>query len=281
MKVYFLDIDDCLIKTSRLTDKHQEVVFGEFEKFNIRNAREITQEISNSFNLLFDHHQGKSLIKNEKKILEEFMEEMKTVEKPIIEKFGEVKKWSREVYIYLSAKKYGINLSNTILIDITNTLWNYTSQNASFYPDSLPFLRLLQKNKNPIYLITSSDCRLILDDKSGLFSYNPDYSRQLKLKRLSKFISLGIPKKNIFIADPYDKPNPWIFQEALNQAKKEMKTPFTSIMIGDSLKNDLLPAKTVGIERLVWLKRNSKEKMEKMSDGSWVINSLSQVSKIK
>lgn len=256
--VYFLDIDDCLISTSRLRLPHLKEVEKSLKNLKVTKAEEITKEFAASFSRLYSLHQGKKLSLSDQKLFDRWLDKVKDVEKPILEKYGQIKRWSREVGIYLAAQKYGIKLSNNDLIYITNNLWSKISQTASFYPDALPFLRSLQRNKIHFYLITSSDCRLILDDKTGLFRYKPDYSKKLKLARLAKFIKLGIPKENIFIADPYDKPNPWVFLEALNQAKKDVGVGFTSIMIGDSLKNDLLPAKRAGMEKVIWLKRGTQ-----------------------
>ncbi len=205
------------------------------------------------------------------------MQKMEDLEKPILEMFGEIKKWSREVYLYMAAQKHGIKLSNSDLIFLSNSLWKKITQNAKYYSDTIPFIGSLLSKQIHFYLISASDCRLTLDDKTGLFHYDPKYSQNLKLQRLSKLTDLGIPKENIFIADPYDKPNPWVFRQALNQAKKDVKGKFTSVMIGDSLKNDLLPAKVAGMDKFFWLKRNSAKVLTADNEETTVINSLLKI----
>lgn len=273
--VFFLDIDDCLIKTSRLLPVHLSTLKNSLNKLAIDHASEITEEFASSFNKLFDRHQGIKLDQSDLKLLSEWEVKARELEKPIIAKFGQIKKWSREVFIYLAALKFGVKISNTNLIYTTNHLWSNISQTATYYPDTLPFFKSLQDKKIPIYLITSSDCRLTLDDKTGLFHYDPEFSRKLKLARLKRFVDLGIPAENIFIGDPYDKPNPWVFRLALEKAKKDLKNKkFTSIMIGDSVTNDLLPAKKAGMDFLFLINRNTNKEKQSSTDGITIINQL-------
>jgi len=263
--VYFLDIDDTLIKTTSITQDHKNALKNALDKLRIEKAEEIVSDFSANYSRLYASHQGKFLSVEEKKSLDEFVKRLKELEKFIIEKYGEIKIWSREAALYISAEKYGIKLSNSDLSNLSNTLWNKITQNASFYPDTLPFLDYLKTNKIPFYLISASDCRLSMDEKTGYFEYDPLYSRDLKLKRFKILYEVGICEKQVFVGDPYDKPNPWVFIEALNQAKKDVKGKFTSIMIGDSVKNDLLPAKVAGMGKIIWLNRN-KDIVNKISE---------------
>lgn len=256
VKVFFLDIDDCLIKTSALTDEHLSVIKKSLSYFGIQNAEEITREFASSFHRLYDEHQGKELNNKDKELLNFYMQRLTELEKPVLEKFGEVKRWSREVCLFIAGEKSGIQLSNEILLDCANSLWQKIAELAVFYPDAKNFLNMLIRKKMPFYLITSSDSRLIKDDQTGLFHYDPDYSRNLKLKRLRKFLDLGIPQNHIFIGDPVDKPKTAVFEEALNTAKKEVLSPFESVMVSDSVSNDLIPAEKVGMKKLVFLKRH-------------------------
>ena len=272
--VYFLDIDDTLIKTTSITQDHRNALKSALQSLKIERANEIVSDFSATYSNLYATHQGKMLSNKDPKDLENFVKSLTELEKFIIEKYGEIKIWSREAALYISAEKYGITLSNHNLSDLSNTLWNKITQNASFYPDSLPFLDYLNTQKAPFYLISASDCRLTLDEKTGYFEYDPLYSRNLKLKRFEILYQKGIDKKQVYVGDPYDKPNPWVFLEALNQAKSDVKEKFTSIMIGDSIKNDLLPAKKAGMDKIIWLNRGSAKEKEVRKDRIMAINKL-------
>ncbi len=257
--VFFLDIDDCLIKTSKLTKAHLTVVGSQLLVFGIKKSKEITKEFAADFYLLFKNHQGEKLSPTEEKSINIFLERMKELQKPAVVKYGEVKRWSRETGLYVAAEKFGVKLTNSQIQTVISALWEKITQNAIFYPDAKRFLAYLENKKIPFYLITSTDSRLTLNDNTGLFEYDPQYSRGLKYKRLKIFTDMGIPKNRIFIADPIDKPNIDVFKRAFSFAKEENGKPFSSIMVSDSVKNDLHPAQKVGMEKLVWINRGGKK----------------------
>lgn len=256
--VYFLDIDDCLIETSRLGKAELSALNSELEKMDIPHFRKITKEFADSFHRLYDKHQGKQLSSSNSKELEKYLERLKELQSEIITKWGQIKKWSREACLYIAAEKFAVRLTSKQTDQATRTLWKSITAHTPFYPDSRKFLLRLQAKKIPFYLITSSDCRLKFNDRKGLFEYDPDYSRELKLERLFKFLNLGIPKENIFLGDPHDKPNLWVFRQALAKAKKVNSSSFISVMIGDSPENDLFPSRKAGMDELVWLDRQTK-----------------------
>lgn len=277
--VYFLDIDDCLIRTSRLEKNHLDRLSDSLRQNGIQNYSQITQEFGLSFNILFSRHQGKILGKIEQSIADFYLSRLKEIEKPIIDRYGDIKRWSREAILYIAAERVNTKLNNAQLQSSVEALWDEITTRADFYPDALPFLKKLLDMKKPFYLITSSDSRLTLSETTGLFHYNPQHSKKLKMKRLKKFTKIGIPTDHIFIADPYDKPNSQIFSEAMNFALKELGSFFQSVMIGDSVKSDLLPAKKAGFEKLILLRRHRQ--MENIPGGIEIISTLSQLSYIQ
>ena len=60
MKVFFLDIDDCLIETSRLGKAELTALEKSLSSQKIPYASEITEEFAASFHRLYDHHQEKN-----------------------------------------------------------------------------------------------------------------------------------------------------------------------------------------------------------------------------
>lgn len=277
-KIFFLDIDDCLIHTTQLTLDHLEVIRKSLDDFGVSVSQEITHTFAVHAQLQYDQHQGKSISSNDEKIFQTFMDRLAELEKPIIEKWGEMKRWSREVNLYIAAEKHGVFLTQTVIQKTVERLWTIITQKAGFYEDSLPFLKKLFSQKIPVFLITSSDSRLTFDDAKKLFFYDPDYSRHLKMQRLTKFLDLGIPNSHIFIGDPYDKPNPWVFESALSEAKKEFGDQCKAIMVGDSINNDLLPAQFAGYTKLYWINRQNDASKGNILDGIIEIHSLQNIS---
>lgn len=274
-KVFFLDIDDCLIRTSALTGEHLKVVSNQLSVSGIKEYQEITREFARSFRRLYDQHQSKYMPIADRRILNSYLKRLAELEKPVVEKFGEIKRWSREICLYIAAEKSGVNLSNEILVKTADALWKKITDYAVFYPDAEIFLDRLKDEKIPFYLITSSDSRLMKNDKTELFHYDPVYSRDLKLRRLQRFLDLGIPQNHIFIGDPIDKPKTRVFEEAMNQAKKENPYPFESVMVSDSVTNDLIPAHAIGMNKLVLLDRSGKLKLNEYDVPVRIMSKLS------
>src|SRR4030066_1123891 len=104
--VYFLDIDDCLIETSRLGNKELHALYNSLVKGKVNHPKAITEEFAASFHRLYDHHQGKILSKNDLIKLKQYMSRLEQLQAKIVQKFGQIKKWSREVCLYVAAEKY-------------------------------------------------------------------------------------------------------------------------------------------------------------------------------
>ena len=258
LQVFFLDIDDCLIETSRLGKEELSALYTALKRLDIPRSREITAEFEKSFHRLYDLHQEKLLSKPQQEELEKYLSRLYELQAEIITKWGQVKKWSRECFIFIAAEKYGVKLDSQQTAVAAENLWKSIAGHTPFYVDAKRFLHKLIAQKIPFYLISSSDCRLTFNDKKKLFEYDWEYSKKLKLQRLEKLIRLGIPHENIFLGDPYDKPDPWVFRQALTKAKKDIPGVFHSVMIGDSPKNDLEPALKIGMDKFIWINRHKK-----------------------
>ena len=62
-QIYFLDIDDCLIETSRLGKTELTAFETSLVNQSIPKAKEITKAFAASFHRLYDNHQGKKIDK--------------------------------------------------------------------------------------------------------------------------------------------------------------------------------------------------------------------------
>src|SRR3989338_2175914 len=111
--VYFFDIDDCLIHTSALGEAHLKTLNNALVKSGIVKPQEVTARFALLFRTLYDEHQGKHLTPDQSKTLAVLKKHMALLEKPVVEKFGEIKHWSREVMIYIAAQQMGVSITGT------------------------------------------------------------------------------------------------------------------------------------------------------------------------
>src|SRR3990167_2240244 len=161
--VFFLDIDDCLIETSRLGKAELTALETSLKDLGIDNANSITTEFVSSFHRLYDRHQGKILSKIDTEKLNNYMDRLKLLQTNIIQEYGQIKKWSRETFLYIAAEKYGIKLTADQINKASFSLWKAITDHNPFYPDALKFLKILISENLNFYLISSSDCRLQYD----------------------------------------------------------------------------------------------------------------------
>lgn len=276
-KIYFFDIDDCLIHTSALRDVHKDAIRSALTATGVTKAQEITDTFVRQFHLLYSRHQGNIQTEEEKEELTSYLKRLEELESPVIEKFHEPKKWSREVCLFVAGEKHGVILSKEQLTRTVDALWQAIGDNALFYPEAKEFLTRMITLRIPFYLVTSSDGRLLYDESARLFEYDPDYARESKFKRLHIFLEMGVPKERIFVGDPVDKPDPWVFLQALQKAQDELKEAFIAVMVGDSLKNDLLPSQKAGYDEQVLILREKKDKTETVPPGIRIISSLNEL----
>ena len=112
-KTIFLDIDDCLIETSRLGKPELDALEKSLVAQKIPKASKITEEFGLSFHRLYDSHQGKKLDKKANQELQLYMDKLHKLQNNIIHEYGQVKKWSRECFLYLAAEKFDVAISST------------------------------------------------------------------------------------------------------------------------------------------------------------------------
>src|SRR3989344_458456 len=110
-KVFFFDIDDCLIETSRLGKAELTALENSLNFLHIPKSSQIAAEFASLFHRLYNQHQGKILSKKDFKKLNQYMDRLKLLQTNIVQEFGQVKKWSREAFLYLAAEKFAVKLT--------------------------------------------------------------------------------------------------------------------------------------------------------------------------
>ncbi len=107
----------------------------------------------------------------------------------------------------------------------------------------------IKTHGRPIYLITSSDARLKMDE-IGQFDYDPPYSENLKKQRIELLRKKGIPYNALSIGDPEDKPHLDFFEKGIKIAEQHLGANIdfgNAIMVGDSYAGDLqVPREKLG-----------------------------------
>lgn len=273
--IWFFDLDDTLVST---TDVHKKACSGVSEALSKYLDSEVAKEVEDLFchyfQLIFDayHVRAEDGWKNlcgSKEEYEELLLRIEKAQKNVIREYGYIKRWSREVLIKLAMEV--VFKKNDLSIDIIKenpnliyepaiAYWNITLEQMHVFDDAKTLLEEIHSRNEPIFITTSSDGRLLLDD-DGEFYYDPFYSEKLKHERIEKMQDRGLLFNEIIIGDPEDKPSREYFQKALNIAESYVEHRINTqncIMVGDSYEGDLkIPLKKLNFGLCVLINREN------------------------
>lgn len=208
-------------------------------------GEDIATEVERIFNLVLRGHRNLNLLSNQEKI------DFKT----IMDRINRYtpKFWCRELYIILAAKKFGKDLYPAEVMEGADKYWKGVSEKSEYYPDAVVFMKQAMSLSLPIVWMTGSDSRTRIS-KNGQgeweILYDPEHSRELKMKRLEKLLS-DFPG-SIEIGDPVDKPEPGFYDLVFAHADGIKYEDI--LVVGDSEISDLENAKKRGC-RTVLVKR--------------------------
>ncbi len=217
----------------------------DFEPGNIAGSRairdflgdEIASESSRLFYLILEgFRRSADEIWDERDDFERLMRDLSRLEGRFSELYG-LRVWSREAYLLLAAQAVGRVLTAKELEEARDRFFLAARDASRLYPDTLPFSAYLSRRSIPLLAMTGSDCILCVGPGCVL-DYNPDFSREYKERRLGDIRSIA---QDVFIGDPYDKPDGRFFDEMWTRALKlcPTLTGETLLVLGDSEKNDL------------------------------------------
>ncbi|OGK27685.1 hypothetical protein A3G67_00980 [Candidatus Roizmanbacteria bacterium RIFCSPLOWO2_12_FULL_40_12] len=268
--VWFFDIDDTIIDTAGTSGTASD---GIKKVFEARFTSEQALQVQTNFNQLFDLMLSGYRVKAEedwqnvpggKSAFDNLVEKIETSQKRVKEKYGGVKKWSREVFIKLAADQAGVRVAPELVHEAADAYWLTLTEQTTVFPQVLDLIQEIQKHNRPIYLITSSDARLKMDS-DGQFDYDPTYSEGLKRERIELLREKGVTFNAVSIGDPEDKPHMDFFQKGVKKAEEDLGHPIdlsNSLMFGDSFGGDLqVPKEQLGFG-LVVLFQKGNEKTE-------------------
>ncbi len=286
--VWFFDIDDTLTDTS---DISHLAAIGIEKVFTERFDKLIGDAVKNKVNEYHDLMIRGGRVKDEtewKKIpggklaFQNLVRSIESYEREIIKQFGEAKKWSREVFVKLAADELSIIVTPELVHEAVDAYWAELTQITKAFKDALELIKTIKGHHRPIYLLTSSDGRLQLQDNNQ-FLYEPSYSEALKRKRIELLRDKGIEFNLLSIGDPEDKPHRVFFEKGIAGAAKDLGAPLdlkNAIMVGDSFPSDLrTPKEQLGFGLVVLINRSGPP-LQFVDKHQVNTNDLSEVSKL-
>lgn len=245
--VWFFDVDDTLIDTAITSLDASGGIRDIFAKhYDIETGIKIQQEFNVMFQSMMEGYRIKSEFewknaKVKKEYFKQILSDIESRQLSVKEKYGAIKKWSREVLIKIASDKLGLKTTPKIIKEAANAYWDMLTEMTFIFSDALELINKIKENKRPIFLITSSDARLEMKE-DGQFVYDPSHSEKLKMERMELLKERGIDYDLVSIGDPEDKPHLDFFEKGINLAEKYLGQKIeakNSIMVGDSFAGDL------------------------------------------
>jgi FMN phosphatase YigB (HAD superfamily) len=189
------------------------------------------------FNTMLEIHRGNEATDEYTSLVQE----IEDYQKDLPPEYGKPKKWSREIFILIAAKRVGLSVSRELIIEATDAYWMNLTQKASIIPGVLELIAEIKRHNRPFYLVTGSDARL-KQQENGKFAYDPKYSEDFKRERVALLRQRGINFNLVSIGDPEDKPHREFFDKAIDIAEEDLGEKIdlsNAIIIGDSFSADL------------------------------------------
>ncbi|MBI2040288.1 hypothetical protein HYT18_04380 [Candidatus Microgenomates bacterium] len=245
--IWFFDIDDTLIDTAGTTLSVSEGIMRVFQaKHTVEETLRVRDNFNDIFNLMMIGYRVKNKedwqqVPGEKEAFEKLLQDIGKSQNRVKERYGTSKKWSREVFIKFAADKTGIQVTPELVHEAADAYWVTLTEQTMVYPQAFDLIQVIKRHNRPIYLLTSSDGRLNMDDE-GQFDYDPRYSEALKRQRIELLRERGVNFNALSIGDPEDKPHLDFFEKAIKIAERDLGKPIVfknAIMVGDSFGGDL------------------------------------------
>ena len=160
------------------------------------------------------------------------------------------KYWCREMYLIIATKKFNMDMSPTEIMNAADVYWRGVSETLQYYPDAVIFLNKAKELSIPLIWMTGSDSRTKVSKNYSdewLIIYDPDYSKNKKMKRIAGLLH-DFPGL-IEIGDPIDKPEPEFYDTVFAHTKGISYKDI--LVVGDSEVNDLENARKRGCQTVL------------------------------
>lgn len=175
-----------------------------------------------------------------KQAYEELLFRINMLQKNIYQEWKFIKKWSREVFLKIAADYVGIRLDRETIKKVVDAHWRAITEHAKPFSSAKVLFKELKRRSIPVYILTSSDGRLVFKD--GTFYYDPIYSEISKRKRMQFLKKEGLHFDGIIIGDPHDKPQKEFFEKGKETIAKDLGRKIEVedfVMVGNSFEDDL------------------------------------------
>lgn len=241
-KVILSDLDHTLIDQEIA---HAAAIDALAQQFSPLDA----EGISNLYAVLLDGHRREANEEwSNKGMHEAILRELAAVQQDAQGEYG-LRKWSREMWFFLAAKKQGFPVTKQIIEDARETYWRTFAAHSQVADDAKQLLAEIDVMGTPLILFTGSDSVMRVSDTLQ-FTYDPAFSEQYKMKRIT---ALPIQYTEVMIADPYDKPSPKYYDPVFVKAKElGGGCNFNDMLvIGDSPNADIAYPSSVGCDTIL------------------------------
>lgn len=168
--------------------------------------------------------------------------------------FSEVKQWSRECLVAICFEDIGVKPTAELIAREAGAYWRTVTERTVVYPDARELAGRLRARGISIHFATNSDGFLGFDEAAQSFTYDAEDSARRKIARLGLLREVGMNEGNITVGDPIGKPHPEFYERALKGLDRS-----ATLVVGDSLTNDVLPFLAAGAKQGVWLRRQGGE----------------------
>ena len=261
--IWFSDVDDTLINTAKNTDIASEGIkqvftarFGEDTGITIQeNFKDIFHTMMAGLQNKTDSDWATSAIKKE--VFDELWEQIVNYQQEIKEKYGAVKKFSREIFIKIAADRAKLQIDPELIYEAADAYWVTLSEKTELLPGVKELNDSIKQHNRPLFLLTSSDARFKLKS-NGQFEYIPEYSEAFKRERMQLLRNKGLNFNIVSIGDPEDKPHLDFFQKGIKLAEEDLGSSINTshaIFMGDSFAADLqTPKEQLGFGLVVVFK---------------------------
>jgi len=246
-KIFLFDVNHTLINTAMghlhaMRSMEQKLIEAKVEKDKankiIKHVHYITSLMIVGF-LMVNEDEWDD-VPGGREAYKELISKIHIHQKLIYKKWGFIKKWSREVFLKIAADLMGINLNSKIIKIVVDAHWNAITEKAKPFSSAKILFKELKKRNIPVYLLTSSDGRLLF--KNETFFYDPSYSEQSKKKRMEQLRKDGLYFDDIIVGDPEDKPSKDFFLKGISIAHRASRrniNPKDMVIVGNSYEDDL------------------------------------------
>ena len=287
-KIFLFDVNHTLINTALYHTK----ALGSLEKYLAKHIdRNAAKYITERFNQIFLLMVAGFLLRTKeeweeveggKESYENLIGLIAQYQVKVKEQWGFIKKWSREVFLKIAADEIKVHIPANIIYNASTTYWDEITNLTEPFDEAKQIVNYLTKQKYPVYLLTSSDGRLHIED--GYFRYNHAISGNYKKKRMETLREKGLDFKGIIVGDPEDKPLPEYYKRAINEIENDLKTkidPSCLVMTGNSFEDDLeTPMLLFQFGKGFLLDKNIKLTKKDDSSNTHRINNLMSIKEI-